>query len=65
MKLIIKIIKPAKLENVTEALVEMGIQGIASREVSGFARQKGHKELYQGAEYAKDSPPPKLKLASP
>jgi len=64
MKLIIKIVKPAKLENVREAPVEMGIQGITSREVSGFAGQKGYKELYQAAEYAIDFLP-KLKLASP
>ena len=57
MKLIIKIIKPAKLGNIREALVEMGIQGIASRAVSGFDGQKGHKERYQGAEYAIDFPP--------
>lgn len=64
MGFIIEIVKPAKLENVREALVEMGIQGIASREVSGFAGQKRYKELYQGAEYAIDFRP-KLKLASP
>lgn len=64
MELIIEIVKSAKLENVREALFEMGIHGIASREVSGFAGQKRYKELYQEAEYAIDFRP-KLKLASP
>jgi len=52
MKLIMAIIKPAKLDAVREALVEIGIQGLTSSEVSGFGRQKGHTEIYRGAEYA-------------
>ena len=52
MKLIIAIIKPAKLDTVKEALLEIGIQGLTISEVSGFGRQKGHTEIYGGAEYA-------------
>ncbi|NQV57179.1 MAG: P-II family nitrogen regulator, partial [Rhodospirillales bacterium] len=52
MKLIVAIIKPAKLEEVREALVECGVQGLTTSEVSGFGRQKGHTEIYRGAEYA-------------
>jgi len=52
MKLVTAIIKPAKLEDVRAALVEVGIQGLTSSEVSGFGRQKGHAEIYRGAEYA-------------
>ncbi|MAF49711.1 MAG: P-II family nitrogen regulator [Rhodospirillales bacterium] len=52
MKLIMAIIKPAKLDEVREALVECGVQGLTSGEVSGFGRQKGHTEIYRGAEYA-------------
>ena len=52
MKLIIAIIKPAKLDSVREALIEVGIQGLTVSEVSGFGRQKGHTEIYRGAEYA-------------
>ena len=52
MKLVIAIIKPAKLEDVREALIEVGIQGLTASEVSGFGRQKGHTEIYRGAEYA-------------
>ena len=52
MKLIMAVIKPAKLDAVREALVEIGIQGLTSSEVSGFGRQKGHTEIYRGAEYA-------------
>ena len=52
MKLIIAIIKPAKLDTVKEALLEIGIQGLTISEVSGFGRQKGHTEIYRGAEYA-------------
>lgn len=52
MKLIIAIIKPAKLDTVREALIEVGIQGLTVSEVSGFGRQKGHTEIYRGAEYA-------------
>ncbi|MDA0241205.1 MAG: P-II family nitrogen regulator [Proteobacteria bacterium] len=52
MKLIMAVIKPAKLEAVREALIECGVQGLTSSEVSGFGRQKGHTEIYRGAEYA-------------
>lgn len=52
MKLITAIVKPAKLEDVRAALVEVGIQGLTTSEVSGFGRQKGHTEIYRGAEYA-------------
>ena len=52
MKLIMAIIKPARLDAVRETLIEIGIQGLTSSEVSGFGRQKGHTEIYRGAEYA-------------
>lgn len=52
MKLISAIIKPAKLEDVREALTNLGVQGLTATEVSGFGRQKGHTEIYRGAEYA-------------
>jgi nitrogen regulatory protein P-II 2 len=51
MKLITAIIKPFKLDDVREALSEIGVQGITVTEVKGFGRQKGHTELYRGAEY--------------
>ena len=51
MKLIIAIIKPHKLEDVREALSELGVQGMTVSEVKGHGRQKGHKEIYRGAEY--------------
>ena len=51
MKKVEAIIKPFKLEEVKEALAEVGIQGMTATEVKGFGRQKGHKELYRGAEY--------------
>ena len=54
MKLIIAIIKPFKLEEVKEALAEAGIEGMTVTEVKGFGRQKGHTELYRGAEYVVD-----------
>jgi nitrogen regulatory protein P-II 2 len=54
MKYIISIIKPGKLEEVREALSEIGITGMTVTEVKGFGRQKGHKELYRGAEYTVD-----------
>lgn len=54
MKLITAIIKPFKLEDVREALHEIGVQGITVTEVKGFGRQKGHTELYRGAEYVVD-----------
>ena len=54
MKLITAIIKPFKLEDVREALAEAGVQGMTVTEVKGFGRQKGHTELYRGAEYSVD-----------
>mgnify|MGYP006052093949 CR=1 FL=1 len=54
MKLITAIIKPFKLDDVREALSELGVQGITVTEVKGFGRQKGHTELYRGAEYVVD-----------
>lgn len=61
MKLITAIIKPFKLEEVREALHEIGVQGITVTEVKGFGRQKGHTELYRGAEYVVDFLP-KIKI---
>jgi len=61
MKLIESIIKPFKLDEVKEALSEIGIEGITVSEVKGFGRQKGHTELYRGAEYVVDFLP-KIKL---
>ena len=61
MKLITAIIKPFKLDEVREALSEIGVQGITVTEVKGFGRQKGHTELYRGAEYVVDFLP-KVKL---
>jgi nitrogen regulatory protein P-II 2 len=52
MKLIIAVIKPFKLEEVRDALSAVGIQGITVSEVKGYGRQKGHTEIYRGAEYA-------------
>ncbi|WP_159587595.1 MULTISPECIES: P-II family nitrogen regulator [Chelativorans] len=52
MKLVMAIIKPFKLEAVREALTELGIQGLTVTEVKGYGRQKGHTEIYRGAEYA-------------
>ncbi len=54
MKLVIAIIKPFKLDEVRIALSELGVQGLTVTEVKGFGRQKGHTELYRGAEYAVD-----------
>ncbi len=54
MKLIIAIIKPFMLDEVREALAEVGVSGITVTEVKGFGRQKGHTELYRGAEYVVD-----------
>ena len=51
MKLITAIVKPPKLEDVRSALVNIGIEGMTTSEVSGFGRQKGHTEIYRGAEY--------------
>lgn len=61
MKLITAIIKPFKLDDVRDALGEVGIKGITVTEVKGFGRQKGHTELYRGAEYVVDFLP-KIKL---
>ncbi|TWI13512.1 P-II family nitrogen regulator [Aerolutibacter ruishenii] len=61
MKLITAIIRPFKLDEVREALAEVGVSGITVTEVKGFGRQKGHTELYRGAEYVVDFLP-KLKL---
>jgi nitrogen regulatory protein P-II 2 len=61
MKLVVAIIKPFKLDDVREALAEVGVQGITVTEVKGFGRQKGHAELYRGAEYVVDFLP-KIKL---
>ncbi len=61
MKLITAIIKPFKLDDVREALSDLGIAGITVTEVKGFGRQKGHTELYRGAEYVVDFLP-KVKL---
>jgi len=54
MKMVTAIIKPFKLDDVREALSEIGVQGITVTEVKGFGRQKGHTELYRGAEYIVD-----------
>ncbi len=51
MKLVMAIIKPFKLDEVREALIELGVQGLTVSEVKGFGRQKGHTEIYRGAEY--------------
>ncbi len=61
MKLVTAIIKPFKLDDVRDALSEVGVQGITVTEVKGFGRQKGHTELYRGAEYVVDFLP-KVKL---
>ncbi len=61
MKMIMAVIKPFKLDDVREALAEVGVTGITATEVKGFGRQKGHTELYRGAEYVVDFLP-KVKL---
>jgi nitrogen regulatory protein P-II 1 len=61
MKMIVAVIKPFKLDDVREALTEAGVSGVTATEVKGFGRQKGHTELYRGAEYVVDMLP-KLKL---
>jgi len=61
MKLVTAIIKPFKLDDVRDALAEVGIKGMTVTEVKGFGRQKGHTELYRGAEYVVDFVP-KVKL---
>ncbi len=64
MKMVTAIIKPFKLDDVREALSEIGVQGITVSEVKGFGRQKGHTELYRGAEYSVDFlPKTRLDLA--
>lgn len=61
MKMVVAIIKPFKLDDVRDALSEVGVEGITVTEVKGFGRQKGHTELYRGAEYVVDFLP-KIKL---
>ncbi|WP_020396443.1 P-II family nitrogen regulator [Thiolinea disciformis] len=61
MKMVQAIIKPFKLDDVREALTEIGVTGMTATEVKGFGRQKGHTELYRGAEYVVDFLP-KIKL---
>jgi len=61
MKLIIAIIKPFKLEEVKDALAEIGVEGMTVTEVKGFGRQKGHTEIYRGSEYTVDFLP-KVKI---
>lgn len=66
MKLIEAIIKPFKLEEVKEALSEIGIEGMTVTEVKGFGRQKGHTEIYRGSEYSVDFlPKVKIEIAIP
>ncbi len=66
MKLVSAIIKPFKLDDVREALSDIGVQGITVTEVKGFGRQKGHTELYRGAEYVVDFlPKVKIEVAIP
>ena len=61
MKLVTAVIKPFKLDDVRDALADIGVRGMTVTEVKGFGRQKGHTELYRGAEYAVDFLP-KIKL---
>ena len=64
MKLITAIVKPFKLDDVREALSELGVSGVTVTEVKGFGRQKGHTELYRGAEYVVDFlPKAKIEVA--
>lgn len=66
MKLVTAIIKPFKLDDVRDALSDVGVQGITVTEVKGFGRQKGHTELYRGAEYVIDFLPKiKIEVAIP
>jgi nitrogen regulatory protein P-II 2 len=66
MKMVCAIIKPFKLDDVRETLADLGVQGITVTEVKGFGRQKGHTELYRGAEYVVDFlPKVKIELAVP
>ncbi|MFM2484788.1 P-II family nitrogen regulator [Celerinatantimonas yamalensis] len=65
MKLVSAIIKPFKLDDVREAIAEVGVEGLTVSEVKGFGRQKGHTELYRGAEYQVDFlPKVKLEIAA-
>ena len=65
MKLVSAVIKPFKLDDVRESLSEIGIKGLTVTEVKGFGRQKGHTELYRGAEYAVDFlPKVKIEIAT-
>ncbi|MBP0604541.1 MULTISPECIES: P-II family nitrogen regulator [Aeromonas] len=65
MKLITAIIKPFKLDDVREAIAQLGVEGLTVTEVKGFGRQKGHTELYRGAEYQVDFlPKVKLEIAT-
>ncbi len=61
MKMVMAIVKPFKLDDVREALAEVGVQGITVTEVKGFGRQRGHTQLYRGAEYVVDFLP-KIKI---
>lgn len=66
MKLVTSIVKPFKLDEVREALAELGVNGLTVTEVKGFGRQKGHTELYRGAEYVVDFlPKVKIEAAVP
>jgi len=66
MELVTAILKPFKLDDVREALSELGVQGVTVSEVKGFGRQKGHTELYRGAEYVVDFlPKVKVEIAIP
>ncbi len=66
MKLVIAIIKPFKLEDVRDALTQLGISGMTASEVKGYGRQKGHTEIYRGAEYAVNFlPKVKVEVAAP
>ena len=66
MKMITAIIKPFKLDDVREAVADIGVKGITVTEVKGFGRQRGHTELYRGAEYVVDFlPKAKIELAVP
>jgi nitrogen regulatory protein P-II 1/nitrogen regulatory protein P-II 2 len=66
MKLIVAVIKPFKLDDVRQALADNGVQGLTASEVKGFGRQKGHAEVYRGAEYTVEFlPKVKLEIAVP
>lgn len=66
MKMIMAIIKPFKMDDVRQAVADIGIQGITVSEVKGFGRQRGHTELYRGAEYVVDFlPKSKVEIAVP